>query len=402
MDNQSVKMSLEERKAAADKMRKKLYKDTKDVKNISNATQLQTLMATMSINQNLPDKKIGLQTLIQVVLGYLENANLDNEKKEKIKEVLTRQLTALQNMDKIQKQREISDGDNIESFTISDEELSPDITSEDYQDISLSYEQVLELGRKLNNARNNEFNDLIDKNNSLNQEIFNKDKIIVINEDASNKQERIIMGIKPILILMILMILPIYLMLAGHISRNLGLFVIGGSTLITLIVITVRQIRSYDNVRKSVKRKDIRTAKEFGQSLIQTLVPTSIVKDCPAQCGEPGPERRDKKVTLELNGQSNEVWLDNPINVWKDGQVPTVAGNKAMMDIADEEGYHFRPLPAYGPPKFAKTYTCVYNGNVDKMTDIEKLRGKQFKSKYPCKYWPGYIETTNIPIIDEE
>jgi hypothetical protein len=395
-------MTLNERIEKGDKIRNKVKKEIKKVQDTSNTANLQSLDAIFRMNQNLKGNKLPTKAFMQTLVGFLQNSNLETGNQELTTTKLERQLRALQNLNQVQKKSMIADGDVdiLESYTNAESSEEPDITAEDYNRLKVGYDQVLELGRRLNNARNDDFNELIDKNNHLNQEIFNKDKLIAINENSSNKQERIIMGIKPILILMILMILPLYLMLSGNISRNFGLLVIIASTIITLVVVTIRQIRSYDNVEKSVTRKNISTAKDFGRSLVQTLMPETIVKKCPESCSD-DPTRTDKRVTIEVNEQSNEVWLDNPINVWKDGQVPTVAGNKTMMNLAEEEGYEYTPRPAYSAPKFAKTYTCVYNGNVDKMTSIEKIRGKEFKSEYPCQYWPGYIEKPEITISGE-
>lgn len=393
-------MTLNERIEKGDKIRNKVKKEIQKVQNTSNGAQIQSLDAIFRMNKNLKGNKLPTKAFMQTLVGYLQNANLETGNQELETTKLERQLKALQNLNETQRKRMIADGnvDILESYTNANSSEEPDITSEDYNRLKVGYDQVLELGRRLNQARNDDFNELVDKNNHLNQEIFNKDKLIAINENSSNKQERIIMGIKPILILMILMILPLYLMLSGNISKKLGLLVIIASTIITLVVVTIRQIRSYDNVEKSVVRKNISTAKDFGRSLVQTLMPETIVKKCPESCGD---NRTDKRVTIDVNEQSNEVWLDNPINVWKDGQVPTVAGNKTMMNLAEEEGYEYSPRPAYSAPKFAKEYTCVYNGNVDKMTSIEKRRGKEFTSKYPCQYWPGYIEKPEVTISGE-
>jgi hypothetical protein len=400
MDNPP--MSLNERIEKGDKIRSKIKKEIKNVQDTSNMSQLQSLDAIFKMNKNLKDTKLPTKSFMQTLVGYLQNANLETGNQELTTTKLERELKALQNTDEVQKKLMVSDGDLtiLESYANANSSEEPDITSEDYNRLKVGYDQVLELGRRLHNARNDDFNELIDKNNHLNQEIFNKDKLIAINENSSNKQERIIMGIKPILILMILMILPLFLMLTGNISKKLGLLVIIASTIITLVVVTIRQVRSYDNVEKSVTRKNISTAKDFGRSLVQTLMPESIVKKCPESCSD-DPTRNDKRVIIEVNEQSNEVWLDNPINVWKDGQVPTVGGNKTMMNLAQEEGYEYTPRPAYSAPKFAKEYTCVYNGNVDKMTRIEKRRGREFTSKYPCQYWPGYVEKPEITISGE-
>lgn len=391
-------MTLNERIEKGDNIRNKVEKEIQKVQNTSNIANLQSLDAILRMNQNLKGDNLAIKAFMQTLVGFLQNSNLETGNQELTTTKLKRELRALQNLNNGQKNQRAAGG--LEPFTNADSSEEPDITSEDYNRLKVGYDQVLELGRRLNQARNDDFNELIDKNNHLNQEIFNKDKLIAINENSSNKQERIIMGIKPILILMILMILPLYLMLSGNISKKLGLLVIIASTIITLVVVTIRQIRSYDNVEKSVTRKNISTAKDFGRSLVQTLMPETIVKKCPESCSD-DPTRTDKRVTIEVNEQSNEVWLDNPINVWKDGQVPTVAGNKTMMNLAEDEGYEYTPRPAYSAPKFARKYTCVYNGNVDKMTSIEKIRGKEFKSEYPCQYWPGYIEKPEITISGE-
>ena len=372
-------MPTEEEKLG-NKIRKNLRAKIDKTRQLSRKSSIASMEATGQMSTNLKGVKLPFNILGQSSTMLNTNKQLIRNSHDKTMEKLKRQLRAYQNLDTIQKDRMLLE--NLEM---------PDINEEEFQSLKTDVDMLERMRIGLNNADTNSFNELKDKKNDLNKEIFDKDKIIIINENDQYKKERIIMALRPLLILFILMILPVYLLLAGFISVKLGIIVIAVSTIITLIVITVRQVRSHNNVEKSIVRKNITTAKDFGRSLVQTLLPDTIVKKCPSSCS--------KKPDLpEFNYSSgNEVWLDNPINVWKDGQVPTVAGNKRFLDIAAEEGFEYIPKPEFGPPTFATEHKCVYNSNVDKMTDMERAMitdktDNSFTTKYPCQYWPGFKE----------
>ena len=370
------------------KIRKDLQAKIDKTRQLSLMSTYASFDAIRNMDTNLKNVSLPSDTREQTSTMLNNNNQLVQKSNDETTTKLRRQLRAYQNLDKIQNDRMI-----LEKFN--PHPLYPDINEEEYQSLKTNFDALERMRVGLNNSDINSFNELKDQKNDLNKEIFDKDKLIIINENNQYKKDRIIMALRPLLILFILMILPVYLLLAGFISVKLGLMVIAASTIITLIVITVQQVKSHDNVEKSIVRKNITTAKDFGRSLVQTLLPESVVKKCPSTCS-PKPNF-DNDFTYT---RGNEVWLDNPINVWRDGQVPTVAGNKDILGEAKNKGYSYVPKPAFGAPTFATEHKCVYNSNVDKMTDMERAmitdeEDNSFITKYPCQYWPGFKEKKN-------
>lgn len=247
--------------------------------------------------------------------------------------------------------------------------------------------EVLSLNDKLlvnnNGLYISEFNENVEKLNKLNNIISTKNKIIKINEYEQLKKDRIILIMKKIILYLVLMIIPIVSIAMNFISVIYGIIFIIICGIITIVVVFFQMKNNQDDELVNIVNKSQKTAKEFIIPVIKNLLPETISKKCPSKTNP------NKNVEFNYN-TGNELWLDNSEDVWKEGDIPTIGATKDGYLALGEEA---EPMPYYGGDPETPQYTCEWNGDPAKMTNMNRRGaspGTKFTTTIPCEYYPGY------------
>lgn len=222
----------------------------------------------------------------------------------------------------------------------------------------------------------------VDKNQELNKEIMTKDKIIMLNEYYQGKKDMWINVLKDIILFLVLMIVPLYLIGGGYISTRIGLGFIGFCALITLTVVMWKSLMSPTGALRKIEKETVKTLKDFSKDIIKDIFSEKYLKkDCKKVKEGKKPELPDYDYQ-----EGNEVSLDNSQDVFSKGDIPSIgATEKGYKKLGDDA----EPKPFYKGDKLTKTYTCRWNGDPNKMTNMDK--GLTFDSTIPCEYFPGYV-----------
>jgi hypothetical protein len=232
--------------------------------------------------------------------------------------------------------------------------------------------------------------------NELNREIMTKSEVISLNDNVLHKRNQIISIMKAIILYLFLMILPVILMSLGNISLLFGLIFIGVCGIITAIVIIVRYVKEANDfarkfpaelrdevlsvVKDTAKLLQIDKHKCISKKKLPKPYPNSDLNKKPVN---------DSTNTDEYRKNGNEVYLDNSINVWKQGDVPEIGATLKGYNSLNTKKDKATPEPYYSGQKNPKVYTCVWNGDPSKLTSMNK--GTKFSTTIPCEFYPGFI-----------
>ena len=225
------------------------------------------------------------------------------------------------------------------------------------------------------------FMENVDKNEELTQEILTKDKIIMLNEYYQEKKDIWIYVLRSIIIYLILMILPIYMTAAGFLSYWVGMGLVGFCGLITLTVILWKSMMSPHQTLRKIEKETVKTLKDFSKDLIKGVFPEKFLKK---EC-KPTPKPKTPELPKYDYTKGNEVSLDNSQNIFSEGDIPSIGATQKGYEMLGEEA---DPKPFFEGDKLSKKYTCRWNGDPNKMTNMDK--GLTFVSTIPCEYFPGY------------
>lgn len=232
--------------------------------------------------------------------------------------------------------------------------------------------------------------------NDINHDIMTKSQVISLNDHILHKRNRIISIMKSIILYLFLMILPVILMSLGNITLLFGFIFIGVCGIITAIVIIVqyfKEARDFARSFPSELRDEVLSAVKDTAKLLQLDNPKCVSKkkfdNLYKSSGTDSDPNQKPPVNTSTNTQqykdnANEVYLDNSINVWEQGDVPEIG--------ATLKGYNnlnpATPKPYYSGQTNPKVYTCVWNGNPSKLTSMNK--GAKFSTTIPCEFYPGF------------
>ena len=232
--------------------------------------------------------------------------------------------------------------------------------------------------------------------NDINHDIMTKSQVISLNDHILHKRNRIISIMKSIILYLFLMILPVILMSLGNITLLFGFIFIGVCGIITAIVIIVqyfKEARDFARSFPSELRDEVLSAVKDTAKLLQLDNPKCVSKkkfdNLYKNSGTDSDPNQKPPVNTSTNTQqykdnANEVYLDNSINVWEQGDVPEIG--------ATLKGYNnlnpATPKPYYSGQTNPKVYTCVWNGNPSKLTSMNK--GAKFSTTIPCEFYPGF------------
>jgi hypothetical protein len=231
--------------------------------------------------------------------------------------------------------------------------------------------------------------------NDINREIMTKSEVISLNDNVTQKRNQIISIMKAIILYLFLMILPVILMSLGNITLQFGLIFIGVCGIITAIVIIVRYVKeAKDFVRNfpSEARDEALKVVQQTAKLLQLDNPKCVSKK---KLPKPYPKSDLNKKpvnnstdTDQYRENENEVYLDNSINVWKQGDVPEIGATLKGYDSLNTKKDKATPEPYYSGQTNPKVYTCVWNGDPSKLTSMNK--GTKFSTTIPCEFYPGF------------
>jgi len=243
--------------------------------------------------------------------------------------------------------------------------------------------------------------------NEINHEIMTKGQVISLNDVIFHKRNRIISIMKSIILYLFLMILPVLLMSLGNISLQFGFIFIGICGIITAIVIIVRYIKDkkkFEQRFPSEPRDEILDAVKETSNFLELDKPKCISRrNLPSSIRNNGlrlnngdsqdPNRRRPPVntstnTAEYRENANEVYLDNSINVWKQGDVPEIGATLTGYNNLNTKKDKATPEPYYSGQTNPKIYKCVWNGDPSKLTSMN--RGAKFSTTIPCEFYPGF------------
>lgn len=236
--------------------------------------------------------------------------------------------------------------------------------------------------------------------NELNREIMTKSEVISLNDKVLHKRNQIISIMQSIILYLFLMILPVILMSLGNITLLFGFIFIGVCGIITAIVIIVRYFkeakdfaRSFPSelrdealnaVKETAKLLQIDNPKCVSKKKYDKLYKNSGVDSDPNQ----KPPVNTSTNTQQYKDNENEVYLDNSINVWKQGDVPEIGATLKGYDELNTKNHKATPEPYYSGQTNPKVYTCVWNGDPSKLTSMN--RGAKFSTTIPCEFYPGF------------
>lgn len=226
--------------------------------------------------------------------------------------------------------------------------------------------------------------------NELNRDIMTKDEVIFLNDNVHKKRNMIISIMKSIILYLFLMILPVLLMSLGNITLLFGFLFIGLCGIITAIVIIFRYIKEARTFSVEIRDEILSTVKEAGKLLNLDNKKCVNKKKLP----KPYPDSNKKPPinnstnTEQYRENANEVYLDNSINVWKQGDVPEIGATLKGYDSLNTEEEMATPEPYYNGQTNPKVYTCVWNGDPSKLTSMNL--DTKFSTTIPCEFYPGF------------
>ena len=233
--------------------------------------------------------------------------------------------------------------------------------------------------------------------NDINREIMTKSQVISLNDQVLKKRNMIISIMKSIILYLFLMILPVILMSLGNITLLFGFIFIGVCGIITAIVIIVQYVkeaRDFARTFPAEVRDEVLSAVKETAKLLQL-----DNKKCISKNKLPKPEPKfiqsnqkppvnTSTDTDQYRENENEVYLDNSINVWKQGDVPEIGATLKGYDSLNTKKDKANPEPYYSGQTSPKVYTCVWNGDPSKLTTMNK--GAKFSTTIPCEFYPGF------------
>ena len=233
------------------------------------------------------------------------------------------------------------------------------------------------------------FNKNVDLNNNINGSILTKDQIIMQNDYALLEKDRKIRALFIFLIYLIIIYTPFYLVINGNISKKIGYIVLAVSLLIVGIIILLVMFNTGQRTVNNIMKESKKVSKELSKDFLKKLVSSKYDKAiCPkSKCVPNGGGKKPKLPNYDYKS-GNEVWLDNSQNVFSEGDIPSVGGNS--LSFTDKNGITntYTPKPFFKGDKDSKIYTCKWDGDPTKMTNMDK--GTVFKTTVPCEYFPGY------------
>jgi len=232
--------------------------------------------------------------------------------------------------------------------------------------------------------------------NDINHEIMTKSQVISLNDKVLHKRNQIISIMQSIILYLFLMILPVILMSLGNITLLFGFIFIGVCGIITAIVIIVRYVKeAKDFMRKfpSELRDEVLSVVKDTAKLLQIDNPKCVSKKklpkpYPTQNPNQKPPVNTSTNTQQYRDNENEVYLDNSINVWEQGDVPEIGATLKGYDSLNTKKDKASPEPYYSGQTNPKVYTCVWNGDPSKLTTMNK--GAKFSTTIPCEFYPGF------------
>jgi len=236
--------------------------------------------------------------------------------------------------------------------------------------------------------------------NELNREIMTKSEVISLNDKVLHKRNQIISIMKSIILYLFLMILPVILMSLGNITLLFGFIFIGVCGIITAIVIIVRYVKEAKDFARTFPnevRDEVLSAVKDTAKLLQIDNPKCVSKKkLPKPYPNSGvnsnanqkPPVNTSTDTQQYRDNENEVYLDNSINVWEQGDVPEIGATLKGYDELNTKKDKANPEPYYSGQTNPKVYTCVWNGDPSKLTTMNK--GAKFSTTIPCEFYPGF------------
>lgn len=232
--------------------------------------------------------------------------------------------------------------------------------------------------------------------NDLNREIMTKSEVISLNDKVLHKRNQIISIMQSIILYLFLMILPVILMSLGNITFLFGLIFIGVCGLITAIVIIFRYVKEAkefarkfpSEVRDEVLGVVKETAKLLQIDNPKCVSKKKLKKPYPTKYPNQNPPVNNSTNTDQYRDNENEVYLDNSINVWEQGDVPEIGATLKGYDELNTKRHKANPEPYYSGQTNPKVYKCVWNGDPSKLTSMNK--GAKFSTTIPCEFYPGF------------
>lgn len=186
----------------------------------------------------------------------------------------------------------------------------------------------------------------------------------------------------------------------GNITLQFGFIFIGICGIITAIVIIVRYVKEAKEFARnfpSELRDEILGAVKETAKLLQIDNPKCISKKkfdkLYQNSGVESDPNQKPPVNISTNTQQykdneNEVYLDNSINVWEQGDVPEIGATLKGYDELNTKNHKATPEPYYSGQTNPKIYKCVWNGDPSKLTSMN--RGAKFSTTIPCEFYPGF------------
>jgi len=233
--------------------------------------------------------------------------------------------------------------------------------------------------------------------NDINREIMTKSEVISLNDHILHKRNRIISIMKSIILYLFLMILPVLLMCLGNITLQFGFIFIGICGIITAIVIIfryVKEARDFARTFPAEAKDEVLGAVKDTAKLLQIDNPKCVSKKklpkpypLLSQSNQKPPVNNSTN-TDQYRDNENEVYLDNSINVWEQGDVPEIGATLKGYDELNTKRHKATPEPYYSGQTNPKVYTCVWNGDPSKLTTMNK--GAKFSTTIPCEFYPGF------------
>jgi len=226
--------------------------------------------------------------------------------------------------------------------------------------------------------------------NELNRDIMTKDEVIFLNDNVHKKRNMIISIMKSIILYLFLMILPVILMSLGNITLLFGFIFIGLCGIITAIVIIVRYVKEVRSFPAEIRDEVLSTVKETAKLLNLDNMKCISKKKLPKPYSDPNkkPPVNNSTNTAQYRENANEVYLDNSINVWKQGDVPEIGATLKGYDSLNTEEEMATPEQYYKGQTNPKVYKCVWNGDPSKLTSMNP--DAKFSTTIPCEFYPGF------------
>lgn len=232
--------------------------------------------------------------------------------------------------------------------------------------------------------------------NELNREIMTKSEVISLNDHILHKRNQIISIMQSIILYLFLMILPVILMSLGNITLQLGFIFIGICGIITAIVIIfryVKEARDFARTFPAEAKDEVLSVVKDTAKLLQIdnskcVSKKKLPKPYPTENPNQKPPVNTSTNTQQYRDNENEVYLDNSINVWEQGDVPEIGATLKGYDELNTKRHKATPEPYYSGQTNPKVYTCVWNGDPSKLTTMNK--GAKFSTTIPCEFYPGF------------